>query len=222
MGSYGDDVPGWGTLVPPRNSAADIGDCKYQCAFHSNQECAGFEYTPDFNGEGFNACTLYQIHQVRTALQTNHVAGMITCTLDAACHNLAIPLTPTYVTTVSGCNSVLDHNTLRDGECMNTEWSISIPRCMTSGPTGKLIFDFKSDESSSRDTSDKFEVFVDGVKKATWYNDNCNNPLCVNMVTWSEGPSYARSLVVKSTSSKNQHHLHASIAALRFEQMPTE
>jgi hypothetical protein len=140
----------------------------------------------------------------------------ITCTLEAqlTCHNLAIPLTPSHVTTVSGCNSETDFDILRTGECLATEWKVHLPPCVR-GLSGALVFDFLSDESRARDTSDTFEVLVDGVTVDTWVNDNCHFSACEYSVPWYET---SRTLEVRSASARTSVDQHASIRALRFEQ----
>jgi hypothetical protein len=129
---------------------------------------------------------------------------------------LALAFSPSDVTTVSGCNFPDyqdDPKWLRTGNCASTHWNFKLPPCMVR-TTGVLIFTFVSDEASNRDTSDKFEVFRDGQKVATWVNDACR-PRCVHSVPWHET---SRTLEVKSTSSNSVFDLHPYVTAVRYEQ----
>jgi hypothetical protein len=85
--------------------------------------------------------------------------------------------------------------------------------------TGVLIVDFESDPSTpgTLSTPDKFEVFRDGGKVATWLNiaNACNPAPCIYRVPWYES---SRTLRIKSTSGTRRLDWHASITAARFEQ----
>jgi len=139
--------------------------------------------------------------------------------LPANCHAYGDVITEgegVFQTLEGGCRWTTDNanykTVLRGNNCAESTWVANALPFV--GCAGTVHVVFRSDESGSRDQTDKMQVVVDGEVKLEHFNTGCNPTNCPVEFEWTADD---KEFKVISTSSNAVYHLHMMVYDITFE-----